>query len=308
MFIFTACNKSDEGFVKEQEYSKAEKGENILKNPNENKSVPSYDDLSISYTITYQEESCCNYKFNLNTTTEDVEVPVSVKLNGMDYDEYLVKGAETFFLSLCPDPSILVEIYVGEELCFSEALTCQCVGTGCGDVNITSNFVRTEGDCCIYSINFVPICPGGSTLLSYSVDQTIVQNLNITGNTSILVEVCNDEKKEVIVGGRDACFSEVLECVNCCNELEYTINSQHLGDGCCEFTFELLGSEECLDSYGTAFGWNPEYGQDGIDFSEFVDNTIRVRKCIPEQYVFFVVYDENQEICLITSNYQYCQD
>ena len=314
LLVLSACNKSNEGLTPEPEFRNTEKEENIIRNPN--KSVVSCDDLSISHKITYQSGNCCNYKFDLKALGEGKEIPVLVKLVGIDYEEFLVKDTETFFLSLCPDPEILVEIFVGENLCFSKLMTCECSGN-CGDVNITSDLVSDDGECCRYSINFDPVCDNGiGVLLDLYVDGTVVQNLNITSSASVLVEVCGDEKKEIEVGARRGiCFSETLGCKNCCSEIEYEINSQHLGDGCCEFTFELLGSEECMDSYVTAFGWNQEIGLDGIDFYEFVGNVIRVRKCIPEQYVNFVIFDtkgdedhNNDEICFISSNLQYCQD
>ena len=314
LLVLSACNKSDEGLTTESEFRNTEKGEELVRNPN--KSVASCDDLSISHKITYESGDCCNYKFDLKVLGEDKEVPVLVKLVGMDYEEFLVKDTETFFLSLCPNPEILVEIFVGGDLCFSELMTCECLGN-CGDVNITSDLVSKDGECCRYSINFDPVCDNEvAALLDLYVDGAIVQNLNISNSVSVLVEVCGDEKKEIVVGaGRGICFTETLGCKNCCSEIEYEINGQHLGGDCCEFTFELLGSEECMDSYYTAFGWNPAIGLPGIDFYEFVGNTVRVRKCDPEQYVNFVIVDtkndedpSNDEICFRSSNLQHCQD
>lgn len=306
-FIFLSCEKSTEDKINKLENRMSESGLDIREL--KRSSVATCDDISVTFSIIEQDVNCCNYQFSLEVdeSYEGNDIQTRVFLNGIFYNNYLVESTTTFYLTLCPDPIELVEIYIGDELCFSRGMTCTCVG--CDAVDITSSLISQTDTCCTYILNFIPTCdlPNDGLLLDYGINGVPNQNLKITAPVSISVDVCNDEKKDVVVSaGRGICFQEILECKSCCADLEYEINGKHLGDGCCEFTFEITNPDACYGSVN--FGWNPEIGLDGIVDYELKDNFVRVVKCDPDQYVYFVVLNEDGSICYTSSNYQYCQD
>ena len=121
--------------------------------------------------------------------------------------------------------------------------------------------VNEQDSCCTYSIDINRLCEAG---LFGSTDYTIVRNgmpaqsLNVTNGISVPVTVCEDDTVliEIFSDLGVLCYSEEFTCTTCCPDIEFDITSKNYGsegDGCCEVTFEMRGSELCLQTTSISF-------------------------------------------------------